>query len=142
MAHCACVARSQEPGAEQSANMNLGVSMLRILFLLDVGGAQVLATGKPPGAEIDFKYALIGTAVGIAVSASFLALKICMIRRHLFDDDSSDLKSTPGGLNGEGCGAQAWLCPTKPGTEGHSVMLATARTNPQAQSPTGCKGRQ
>ncbi|XP_015311513.2 transmembrane protein 273 isoform X10 [Macaca thibetana thibetana] len=81
--------------------MNLGVSMLRILFLLDVGGAQVLATGKPPGAEIvsDFKYALIGTAVGIAVSASFLALKICMIRRHLFDDDSSDLKSTPGGLN-------------------------------------------
>ncbi|XP_023085931.1 transmembrane protein 273 isoform X6 [Piliocolobus tephrosceles] len=103
MAHCACIARSQEPGAEQSANMNLGVSMLRILFLLDVGGAQVLATGKPPGAEIvsDFKYALIGTAVGIAVSASFLALKICMIRRHLFDDDSSDLKSTPGGLNGE-----------------------------------------
>ncbi|XP_017741017.1 PREDICTED: putative uncharacterized protein C10orf128 homolog isoform X4 [Rhinopithecus bieti] len=81
--------------------MNLGVSMLRILFLLDVGGAQVLATGKPPGTEIDFKYALIGTAVGIVVSASFLALKICMIRRHLFDNDSSDLKSTPGGLNGE-----------------------------------------
>ncbi|XP_017741018.1 PREDICTED: putative uncharacterized protein C10orf128 homolog isoform X5 [Rhinopithecus bieti] len=81
--------------------MNLGVSMLRILFLLDVGGAQVLATGKPPGTEIvsDFKYALIGTAVGIVVSASFLALKICMIRRHLFDNDSSDLKSTPGGLN-------------------------------------------
>ncbi|PNI21926.1 C10orf128 isoform 3 [Pan troglodytes] len=79
--------------------MNLGVSMLRILFLLDVGGAQVLATGKPPGAEIDFKYALIGTAVGVAISAGFLALKICMIRRHLFDDDSSDLKSTPGGLS-------------------------------------------
>ncbi|EHH64684.1 hypothetical protein EGM_17970, partial [Macaca fascicularis] len=68
-------------------------------FFADVGGAQVLATDKPPGTEIDFKYALIGTAVGIAVSASFLALKICMIRRHLFDDDSSDLKSTPGGLN-------------------------------------------
>ncbi|XP_011537680.1 transmembrane protein 273 isoform X2 [Homo sapiens] len=79
--------------------MNLGVSMLRILFLLDVGGAQVLATGKTPGAEIDFKYALIGTAVGVAISAGFLALKICMIRRHLFDDDSSDLKSTPGGLS-------------------------------------------
>ncbi|XP_016773746.2 transmembrane protein 273 isoform X2 [Pan troglodytes] len=117
--------------------MNLGVSMLRILFLLDVGGAQVLATGKPPGAEIDFKYALIGTAVGVAISAGFLALKICMIRRHLFDDDSSDLKSTPGGLSGEGCGARAWLCPTQRGTEGHPVMLATARMNPQAQSPTG-----
>ncbi|PNJ11655.1 C10orf128 isoform 3 [Pongo abelii] len=79
--------------------MNSGVSMLRILFLLDVGGAQVLATGKPPGAEIDFKYALIGTAVGVAISAGFLALKICMIRRHLFEEDSSDLKSTPGGLS-------------------------------------------
>ncbi|XP_054292487.1 transmembrane protein 273 isoform X3 [Pongo pygmaeus] len=81
--------------------MNSGVSMLRILFLLDVGGAQVLATGKPPGAEIDFKYALIGTAVGVAISAGFLALKICMIRRHLFEEDSSDLKSTPGGLSGK-----------------------------------------
>ncbi|PNJ11654.1 C10orf128 isoform 2 [Pongo abelii] len=122
--------------------MNSGVSMLRILFLLDVGGAQVLATGKPPGAEIDFKYALIGTAVGVAISAGFLALKICMIRRHLFEEDSSDLKSTPGGLSGEGYGARAWLCPTQQGTEGHSVVLATARTNPQAQSPRGCKGRQ
>ncbi|XP_039334390.1 transmembrane protein 273 isoform X3 [Saimiri boliviensis] len=79
--------------------MDSGVSVLRILFLLDVGGAQVLATGKPPGPEIDFKYALIGTAVGIAITAGFLALKICMIRRHLFDDNSSDLRSPPGGLN-------------------------------------------
>uniref|UniRef100_A0A2I3GPI1 Transmembrane protein 273 n=1 Tax=Nomascus leucogenys TaxID=61853 RepID=A0A2I3GPI1_NOMLE len=61
--------------------MNSGVSMLRILFLLD------------------FRYALIGTAVGVAISLGFLALKICMIRRHLFDDDSCDLKSTPGVLN-------------------------------------------
>uniref|UniRef100_A0A2K5S4W7 Transmembrane protein 273 n=1 Tax=Cebus imitator TaxID=2715852 RepID=A0A2K5S4W7_CEBIM len=79
--------------------MDSRVSMLRILFLLDVGGAQVLATGKPPGPEIDFKYALIGTAVGVAITAGFLALKICMIRRHLFDDDSSDLRSPPGGLS-------------------------------------------
>uniref|UniRef100_F6QJZ0 Transmembrane protein 273 n=1 Tax=Callithrix jacchus TaxID=9483 RepID=F6QJZ0_CALJA len=79
--------------------MDSGVSMLRILFLLDVGGAQVLATGKPPAPEIDFKYALIGTAVGVAISAGFLALKIYMIRRHLFDDDSSDLRSPPGGLS-------------------------------------------
>uniref|UniRef100_A0A2K5C1R9 Transmembrane protein 273 n=1 Tax=Aotus nancymaae TaxID=37293 RepID=A0A2K5C1R9_AOTNA len=126
MVHCAWPARRQE----QSASMDSGVSMLRILFLLDVGGAQVLATGKPPGPEIDFKYALIGTAVGIAISAGFLALKICMIRRHLFDDDSSDLRSPPGGLSGEGCGAQAWLCSTQQGTQGHSLMLATARTNP------------
>nr|XP_012600025.1 putative uncharacterized protein C10orf128 homolog isoform X4 [Microcebus murinus] len=61
--------------------------------LLNVGGAQVLATGKSAGAEIDIKYALIGTALGVAISAGFLALKICMIRRRLFDDYSSDLRS-------------------------------------------------
>uniref|UniRef100_A0A2K6GSV1 Transmembrane protein 273 n=1 Tax=Propithecus coquereli TaxID=379532 RepID=A0A2K6GSV1_PROCO len=59
-----------------------------------LGGAQVLATGKSAGAEIDIKYALIGTALGVAISAGVLALKICMIRRHLFDDYSSDLRST------------------------------------------------
>ncbi|XP_027623642.1 transmembrane protein 273 isoform X2 [Tupaia chinensis] len=46
---------------------------------------------------LDFKYALIGTALGVAISAGFLALKICLIRKQLFDNDSSDLKSTPVG---------------------------------------------
>lgn len=36
-------------------------------------------------------------AVGVAISAGFLALKICMIRRHLSDNDSADLKNTPQG---------------------------------------------
>ncbi|XP_047409662.1 transmembrane protein 273 isoform X1 [Sciurus carolinensis] len=75
--------------------MSSGVGMLTaLLFLLDVGGAQVLATGKSAGAEIDFKYAIIGTALGFAISAGFLALKICIIRKHLSDNDTSDLKST------------------------------------------------
>ncbi|XP_012600023.2 transmembrane protein 273 isoform X1 [Microcebus murinus] len=74
--------------------MGSGAGVLRaLLLLLDVGGAQVLATGKSAGAEIDIKYALIGTALGVAISAGFLALKICMIRRRLFDDYSSDLRS-------------------------------------------------
>ncbi|XP_029419919.1 transmembrane protein 273 isoform X4 [Nannospalax galili] len=80
--------------------MSSGVHMLRVLlFLLDVGGAQVLATSKSAGAEIDFKYAIIGAVLGIAISAGFLALKICMIRKHLSDNDSSDMKSTPQGVN-------------------------------------------
>ncbi|KAB0351320.1 hypothetical protein FD754_016177 [Muntiacus muntjak] len=66
---------------------------------LDVGAAQVLATGKTAGAETDIKYAIIGTAVGIAISAGFLALKFCMIRKHMFDNDSSDLRSTNVGFN-------------------------------------------
>ncbi|XP_059518067.1 transmembrane protein 273 isoform X1 [Myotis daubentonii] len=70
-----------------------------LLLLLDVGGAQVLATGKSTGAETDIKYALIGTALGVAISAGFLALKICMIRKHLFDFDSSDLRSANVGVS-------------------------------------------
>ncbi|KAM5322644.1 transmembrane protein 273 isoform 2-T2 [Glossophaga mutica] len=73
--------------------MGSAASMLRaLLFLLDVGGAQVLATGKSAEAETDIKYAIIGMALGVAILAGFLALKICMIKKHLFDIDSSDLR--------------------------------------------------
>ncbi|XP_015991151.1 transmembrane protein 273 isoform X2 [Rousettus aegyptiacus] len=65
----------------------------------DVGGAQVLATEKSARAETDIKYAIIGTALGVAISAVFLALKYCMIKKHLFDNDSSDLRSTHLGFN-------------------------------------------
>ncbi|XP_008574265.1 PREDICTED: putative uncharacterized protein C10orf128 homolog [Galeopterus variegatus] len=82
------------------ADLNTVRSVLDPLAVLaDVGGAQLLATGKSPETEIDFKYAIIGTAVGVAISAGFLALKICMIRRNLFDNDSSDLRNTPPGLS-------------------------------------------
>ncbi|XP_039728288.1 transmembrane protein 273 [Pteropus medius] len=99
-------------------------SMLRaLLLLLDVEGAQVLATDKSARAETgrslpslfymggkrqeggtskawaDIKYAIIGTALGVAISAVFLALKYCMIKKHLFDNDSSDLRSTHLGYN-------------------------------------------
>ncbi|KAM7073472.1 transmembrane protein 273 isoform 1-T1 [Molossus nigricans] len=71
-----------------------------VLLLLDVGGAQVLATGKSAEAEIgDVKYAIIGTALGVVISAGSLALKICMIKKHLFDHDSSDLRNTNAGAN-------------------------------------------
>ncbi|XP_041518964.1 transmembrane protein 273 [Microtus oregoni] len=76
--------------------MSSRVPTLRaLLVLLGVGGARVLATDKSAGTEIDFKYALIGMALGVAISAGFLALKICVIRRHLSDSDSADLKNTP-----------------------------------------------
>ncbi|KAM9197151.1 transmembrane protein 273 [Dugong dugon] len=67
--------------------MGVGVS---VLLLLDVGKAQVLATGESAVTETDAKYAIIGTAVGVAISAGILALKICMFRKHMFDNDSSD----------------------------------------------------
>ncbi|XP_040826447.1 transmembrane protein 273 isoform X2 [Ochotona curzoniae] len=78
--------------------MGTGSPMLTtLLFLLDVGSAQVLAAGKSAGTEIDFKYAIIGTAVGVAISAAFLALKICVIRKQLLESDSSDARSAPVG---------------------------------------------
>ncbi|XP_065749983.1 LOW QUALITY PROTEIN: transmembrane protein 273 [Phocoena phocoena] len=66
---------------------------------MDVGAAQVLATGQAAGAEIDIKNAIIGIAVGFTTSASFLALKTCTIRKHLFDNDSSERRSTNVGFN-------------------------------------------
>ncbi|XP_074238223.1 transmembrane protein 273 isoform X5 [Saimiri boliviensis] len=103
------------------------------VLLGDVGGAQVLATGKPPGPEIDFKYALIGTAVGIAITAGFLALKICMIRRHLFDDNSSDLRSPPGGLNDtdplKKRAPRHLCCPSLPSELVHQVWRSLALCN-------------
>nr|XP_008520197.1 PREDICTED: putative uncharacterized protein C10orf128 homolog isoform X4 [Equus przewalskii] len=60
----------------------------------NAGGAQVLATGKSAGAETDIKYALIGTALGVAISAGFLVLKICLIKKHLWDNESTDQRST------------------------------------------------
>ncbi|CAD7686239.1 unnamed protein product [Nyctereutes procyonoides] len=65
----------------------------------NIGGAQVLASGKSAGAEIDIKYAVIGAALGGAIVAVFLALKVCMIKKHLFDIDSSNLRSTTPGFS-------------------------------------------
>ncbi|XP_014644520.1 PREDICTED: putative uncharacterized protein C10orf128 homolog, partial [Ceratotherium simum simum] len=62
-------------------------------FSADVGGARVLATGKSTGAETEIKYAIIGMALGIAISVGFLALKICMIKKHMFDNESTDLRN-------------------------------------------------
>ncbi|XP_013004066.2 transmembrane protein 273 isoform X4 [Cavia porcellus] len=79
--------------------MSPGVRVLRaLLFLLGVGGARVLATGESAEAEVDFKYALIGTALGVAICVGFLVLKICMIRKHLSDQDSAELRSTARGV--------------------------------------------
>ncbi|XP_074152208.1 transmembrane protein 273 [Sminthopsis crassicaudata] len=71
--------------------MALGSGILKILLLfLNFGGVQVLAKGKSTGVEIEIKYAIIGITLGIIISAGFLALKICMIRKHMFDNDSLD----------------------------------------------------
>lgn len=60
--------------------------------------AQVLATDKSAGAEIDFKYAHLGTLLGVAISVGFPALKICMIWKHLSDQDSAGQRNTVPGF--------------------------------------------
>ncbi|XP_049711360.1 transmembrane protein 273 isoform X1 [Loxodonta africana] len=77
--------------------MGVVASILRVLLLLlDVGRAQVLATGEPAVTDTgaDAKYAIIGTVLGVAISAGLLALKICVIRKQVFDNDASDQKDT------------------------------------------------
>ncbi|XP_024906097.1 putative uncharacterized protein C10orf128 homolog [Pteropus alecto] len=87
------------PTQLRASEPSYSVYVRSTLVLLDVGGAQVLATDKSARAETDIKYAIIGTALGVAISAVFLALKYCMIKKHLFDNDSSDLRSTHLGYN-------------------------------------------
>ncbi|KFO33977.1 hypothetical protein H920_04618 [Fukomys damarensis] len=80
-------------------------------FFADIR-AQVLATDKSVGAEIDFKYAHLGTLLGVAISMGFPVLKICMIWKHLSDQDSAGQRNTVPGFTGEG-----------PGTPLHSILL-------------------
>lgn len=62
----------------------------------------------------DIKYALIGMALGVVILVGFLALKICMIRKQLFDSDSADLRNANVGVNGKDTGRSAWaLSPTR-----------------------------
>ncbi|KAI5141137.1 hypothetical protein MUG91_G65n49 [Manis pentadactyla] len=97
--------------------MGLGTGTMRVLLLLlDVGGAQVFTTGKSAGAEPDIKYAIIGMALGISISAGFLALKICMIKKHLFDNESSDLRNTNPGFNEYASSDMQWV-ERQPGIE-------------------------
>ena len=52
--------------------------------------------------------------MGLAISAGFLALKICMIKKHLFDNDSSDLRNSTLGFNGKGAVTSAQPSPAQP----------------------------
>ncbi|XP_074089232.1 transmembrane protein 273 isoform X2 [Macrotis lagotis] len=90
--------------------MMRSLHMLKFLKTTDFGGVQVLATGKSTGVEVDIKYAIIGTTLGVVICAGFLALKICMIRKHMFDNDSLDTatrrKNTRSNLNSSDRDAQ------------------------------------
>ncbi|EPY78165.1 hypothetical protein CB1_001113010 [Camelus ferus] len=90
------VLRATEPEAMSHLAQGHGLSSGRVrtqMFWFQVSLLPTRCGGR------DIKYALIGTALGIAILAGFLALKICMIRKHLFDNDSSDLRSTNVGFN-------------------------------------------
>ncbi|XP_038600225.1 transmembrane protein 273 [Tachyglossus aculeatus] len=73
------------------ARMSLLPESLRtFLFFLNFCGAQVLATEVSINEEVDVKYAIIGTMLGVIISASFLLVKICMMRKHMFDNELED----------------------------------------------------
>ncbi|KAK1794315.1 hypothetical protein P4O66_011199 [Electrophorus voltai] len=38
----------------------------------------------------EVKYAAIGIGIGVFLSICFIAVKLCMIKRHMFDNEPSD----------------------------------------------------
>ncbi|XP_039767558.1 transmembrane protein 273 isoform X2 [Ornithorhynchus anatinus] len=79
------------------ARMSLLPESLRTFFLfLIFCGPQVLATEVSITEEVvDVKYAVIGTLLGVIISASFLVVKICMMRKHMFDNEIEDPRRNP-----------------------------------------------
>ncbi|XP_017569832.1 uncharacterized protein tmem273 [Pygocentrus nattereri] len=46
------------------------------------------SSGDEPASEV--KYAVIGTGIGLFLAACFIAIKLCMIRRHMLDNEPSE----------------------------------------------------
>ncbi|KAG6925325.1 hypothetical protein G0U57_014730, partial [Chelydra serpentina] len=57
------------------------------LLLLYFWKAKVSASGTSEEEVIDPKYVIIGVTLGVFLAIGFLALKICMIKRQLIDND-------------------------------------------------------
>ncbi|XP_030425766.1 transmembrane protein 273 isoform X2 [Gopherus evgoodei] len=60
------------------------------LLLLHFWRAKVSASGTSEEEVIDPKYVIIGVTLGVFLAIGFLALKICMIKRQLIDNDFVD----------------------------------------------------
>ncbi|XP_038266360.2 transmembrane protein 273 isoform X5 [Dermochelys coriacea] len=60
------------------------------LLLLYFWRAKVSASGTSEEDVIDPKYVIIGVTLGAFLAFGFLALKICMIKRQLIDNDFVD----------------------------------------------------
>nr|XP_032622544.1 transmembrane protein 273 isoform X2 [Chelonoidis abingdonii] len=60
------------------------------LLLLHFWRAKVSASGTSEEEVIDPKYVIIGVTLGVFLAIGFLALKICMIKRQLTDNDFVD----------------------------------------------------
>ncbi|GCB70222.1 transmembrane protein 273-like isoform X2 [Scyliorhinus torazame] len=43
--------------------------------------------------EIELKYALLGGGIGIFLVISFVVVKICMIRKHIYENELTDTPS-------------------------------------------------
>ncbi|XP_060794776.1 transmembrane protein 273-like isoform X2 [Neoarius graeffei] len=61
-----------------------------ITFVFIVGTLIIHIRGDDQSQEPELKYAAIGIGVGLFLSICFLAIKICMIKRHILDNGQSE----------------------------------------------------
>ncbi|KAG5855309.1 transmembrane protein 273-like [Anguilla anguilla] len=71
-----------------------GLCALIMIFFIDC--LMIKVHGKDPNNadEKDFKYAAIGIGIGAFFSVCFVAIKLYMLRKHIFDNALSDCDST------------------------------------------------
>ncbi|KAG9267358.1 transmembrane protein 273 isoform X2 [Astyanax mexicanus] len=60
------------------------------LFTVDTLLKQVRGDGNSSSDEPEVKYALIGAGIGLIFAACFIAVKVCMIKRHMLDNEPSE----------------------------------------------------
>ncbi|KAJ8264491.1 hypothetical protein GJAV_G00149770 [Gymnothorax javanicus] len=73
--------------------MNFGFCILMMVFLSDFLMIKVHGDGLNNEDKTDFKYAVIGACIGVFFSLCFLAVKLYMLRKHMFDNGLSGEKN-------------------------------------------------
>ncbi|XP_074855594.1 transmembrane protein 273 isoform X2 [Carettochelys insculpta] len=64
--------------------------LAKFLLLLYFCRTKVSASGTAEEEAIDPKYVIIGVTLGAVLAIGFIAIKLCMIKRQLIDNDFVD----------------------------------------------------
>ncbi|KAL4640201.1 hypothetical protein GN956_G12642 [Arapaima gigas] len=68
-------------------------STVTIVYLIDSLLIKVYGDDQKSQDEPDIKYVIIGVGIGLFFSLWFVAIKLCMLKRHMLDNELSDADS-------------------------------------------------